>query len=321
MGKEGKVSTVSSEIKTSNGEAESRRRSAKDILKNVRKIEVSVNHLVDSLVFGSYRSRFKGQGLEFSEVREYRVGDDIRAIDWNVTARMGSPHVKEFIEERDLSVYIVFDVSGSLDFGTQTDFKKNVGVEIVASIAFACAKNNDRVGLILSTDVVEKYFPARKGKRHILSMISGIANFEAKSRATDLHAPITYLSKMLKRKSIIFVISDFMDDVSRFEKQLRMLSKRHDVIAVRVEDEREAVMPDVGLIAFEDEETGEQIAVDTTDAEFMREYMLLVDRQRALVSGMLRRNKIDVIEVNTSASFVKPVVDYFNKKKRAFRVR
>lgn len=313
MGKEGKVSSEPG--------ASSRRRSAKDILKTVRKIEVSVNHLVDSLVFGSYRSRFKGQGLEFSEVREYRVGDDIRAIDWNVTARMGCPHVKEFIEERDLSVYIVFDVSGSLDFGTQADFKKNVGIEIVASIAFACAKNNDRVGLILSTDRVEKYFPAKKGKRHILSMISAIANFEAKSRTTDLRAPITYLSKMLKRKSVIFLISDFMDDVLRIEKPLRMISKRHDVIAVRVEDVREAVMPDVGLIAFEDEETGEQIAVDTTDAEFMREYSLLVEKRRSLVGEMLRRNKIDVIEVNTSVSWVKPVMAYFGKRKRAVRMR
>ncbi|MFH1127761.1 MAG: DUF58 domain-containing protein [archaeon] len=292
------------------------KRSAKDVIKKVKRIELATNSLVNSLICGAYKSRFKGQGIEFSEVREYRVGDDVRTIDWNVTARMGHPFVKEFIEERDLCVYVVFDVSGSLDFGTQNAFKKDVGLELIASIAFACLKNNDRIGLVLSTDRVERCFPAKKGKRHVLRMINALSSFEPVGKGTDLRAAMGYLSKILKRKSIIFLISDFMDDISRIEVPLKMMSCRHDVIAVSIEDLREIVMPDVGgLIELEDEETGEQLTIDTTDASFLEEYSRLVACQRSDFHRMLRKHKVDLVEVNTKDSWIKPIIAYFHKKK------
>lgn len=292
------------------------KKSAKDIIKNVRKVELSVNSLVDSLICGSYKSRFRGQGIEFSEVREYRHGDDVRMIDWNVTARMGHPFVKEFIEERDLCVYIVFDVSGSLDFGTQNALKKDVCMELIASIAFMCLKNNDRVGLVLSTDEVERYFPARAGRRHILRIVHDLAEFEPKRSGTNLRAPLDYLSKILKRKSVIFLISDFMDDFSKFELPLKMLSKRHDIIAVHVEDLRETVMPDVGLVELEDEETGEQLTVDTSDEGFVKEYSHLMASQKSLTEKMFRKYKIDFVKINTKDGWVKPVTAYFRKKRK-----
>ncbi len=297
-------------------ERASRKKSAKDIIKKVKKVELSVNSLVDSLICGSYKSRFRGQGIEFSEVREYRHGDDVRMIDWNVTARMGHPFVKEFIEERDLCVYIVFDVSGSLDFGTQNALKKDVCMELIASIAFMCLKNNDRIGVVLSTDEVERYFPARAGRRHILRIVHDLAGFEPKKSGTNLRAPLDYLSKILKRKSVIFLISDFMDDFSRFELPLKMLSKRHDVIAVHVEDQREIVMPDVGLIELEDEETGEQLTVDTSDEGFVKEYSHLVASQKSFTEKMFRKYKIDFVKINTKDGWVKPVTAYFREKKK-----
>lgn len=298
-----------------NGEAGLAERSAKDIIKSVKKIEFETNSLVDSLICGSYKSRFRGQGLEFSEVREYRVGDDVRTIDWNVTARMGHPFVKEFIEERDLSVYIVFDVSGSLDFGTQNAFKKDVGIDLIASIAFMCQKNNDRIGLVLYTDDIEMHVPARKGRRHILRMIHNIADFRSREKGTNLKVPIDYLSKILKRRSVIFLISDFMCDMTEVDLSLKMMSQRHDVIAVSIEDLREIVMPDVGMIELEDEETGEQLVVDTTDAEFLREYSELVARQRSTIEDMFRKHKIDLVKINTMDSWVKPIIAYFKRKK------
>lgn len=297
------------------GEA-SRKRSSKDIIKKVKKIEISINSLVDSLVCGSYKSRFRGQGIEFSEVREYRHGDDVRMIDWNVTARMGHPYVKEFIEERDVSVYIVFDVSGSLDFGTQNALKKDVCMELIASIGFMCLRNNDRIGVVLSTDEVERYFPARKGRRHVLRIVHGLAKFEPGKSGTNLRAPLDYLSKILKRKSVIFLISDFMDDFSKFELPLKMLSKRHDIIAVHVEDLREVVMPDVGLIELEDEETGEQLTVDTSDEGFLNEYSRIMAFRGSLTEKMFKKHRIDYVKINTKEGWVKPVTAYFRKKRK-----
>ncbi len=301
---------------SSGEEASLASRNAKDVIRKVKKIEFSVNSLVDSLVCGAYKSRFRGQGIEFSEVREYRAGDDVRMIDWNVTARMGHPFVKEFIEERDLCVYVVFDVSGSLDFGTQNAFKKDIGIELIASIAFMCLKNNDRVGLLLSTDEVEWHFPARRGRRHVFSMIHGLAGFRPKGKGTDLSVSLAYLAKVLKRKSVIFLISDFMDDVAKIDTALKVLTRRHDVVAVSIEDLREQVMPDVGLIEFEDEETGEQLMVDTSDVGFLDEYSRLVDEKRDAVRDMFRRRKVDVVKVDTKDDWVKPILRHFQRRKR-----
>ena len=291
-------------------------KTAKDIIKKVKKIELRVNSHVDSLICGAYNSRFRGQGMEFSEVREYQIGDDIRTIDWNVTARMGHPFVKEFIEERDLCIHIIFDVSGSLDFGTQNAFKKDIGIELIASIAFMCLKNNDRIGLVLSSDRIEKYFPARKGRRHIFSMINELAECRPKSKNTDLSIPLSYLAKVLKRKSIIFLISDFMDDIGRVDTALKTLAKRHDIIAVSIEDLRELVMPDIGLIELEDEETGEQLMVNTSDAEFLKEYSKVVTGHKKAVQKMFQKRKIDIIKIDTKDDWIKPILAHFQKRKR-----
>ncbi len=290
-------------------------KTAKDIIKRVKKIELRVNSHVDSLICGAYRSRFRGQGMEFSEVREYCTGDDIRTIDWNVTARMGHPYVKEFIEERDLCVYVAFDVSGSLDFGTQNAFKKDVGIELIASIAFMCLRNNDRVGLVLSSDRIEKHLPARSGRRHVFSMIHELAECRPEGKGTDLSVPLVYLAKVLKRKSIIFLISDFMDDAGRVDSALKVLAKRHDIIAVSVEDLRELVMPDVGLIELEDEETGEQLMVNTSDAGFLDEYSRVVTEHRTAIRDMFKKRKIDVVKIDTKDDWVKSILAHFQKRK------
>lgn len=291
-------------------------KTAKDIIKKVKKIELRVNSHVDSLICGAYNSRFRGQGMEFSEVREYQIGDDIRTIDWNVTARMGHPFVKEFIEERDLCIHIIFDVSGSLDFGTQNAFKKDIGIELIASIAFMCLKNNDRIGLVLSSDRIEKHFPARKGRRHIFSMINELAECRPKSKNTDLSVPLAYLAKVLKRKSIIFLISDFMDNIEKVDTALKTLAKRHDIIAVSIEDLRELVMPDIGLIELEDEETGEQLMVNTSDAEFLKEYSKVVTGHKKAVQKMFQKRKIDIIKIDTKDDWIKPILAHFQKRKR-----
>jgi len=290
-------------------------KTTKDIIKKVKKIEFKVNSHVDSLIYGAYKSRFRGHGMEFSEVREYRVGDDIRTIDWNVTARMGHPFVKEFIEKRDLCVYVVFDISGSLDFGTQNTFKKDIGIELIASIAFMCLRNNDRIGLVLSSDRIEKHFPARKGRRHIFSMIHTLAECTPKGKGTDLSVPLAYLAKVLKRKSIIFLISDFMDDIGRVDTALKALAKCHDIIAVSIEDLRELVMPDIGLIELEDEETGEQLMVNTSDAEFLKEYSKVVTEHKTAIRKMFQKRKIDTIKIDTKDDWVKPVLAHFQKRK------
>lgn len=284
----------------------------KEILKQVKKIELNTKKLVDGLITGNYHSIFKGTGIEFSEIREYRFGDDIRAIDWKVTARFNKPFIKEFIEERDLGVYFVLDVSGSISFGNKIE-KKRRSIELVASLMFSAIKNNDSIGLFLITDKLEKFIPARKGKKHVLKLITEILKFNPESKKTNLMIPIKSISKIIKKRSIIFVVSDFFSE--DFSKPLRFLKKRNDVVAIRILDNREKEIPDIGYISLEDEETGEQILVDTSDKDFKNNYERLIKENDKKLEKIFKKYKIDFIEILTDKSYEKPLKKFFKIRK------
>jgi uncharacterized protein (DUF58 family) len=280
----------------------------KEIIKKVKKLEISTKQLVEGLITGNYHSIFKGQGIEFSETREYRAGDDIRSIDWKVTARLNHPYVKEFIEERDLQVYFAIDMSGSSSFGDNIS-KRNKTCEAVASLMFAALKNKDNVGVFLFTDKVETFIPARKGKKHTLKSISKIVQFKPKSNKTNLKKSLEYISKVIKKRSIIFILSDFFD--KDFIKPLKILKNKHDIIALRIVDIREKEIPDVGLIELEDEETGEQILVDTSNEEFRNNYFKIMKDEEQKVTNIFRKNKIDIISILTDENYITPLKKFF----------
>ena len=285
----------------------------KEILKRIKKLEIKTNKLVYGLISGNYRSVFKGRGIEFSEVREYIPGDDIRSIDWNVTARFDMPYVKEFIEERDLSVYIAFDVSASNNFG-HVKSKKETGIEISASLMLAAMRNNDNIGLCLFTDRVEKFIRARKGRKHFLRLLREMVYYEPVNKKTGLNESLIYLSRILKRQCIIFVISDFIS--GDFEKPLMFLRSRHDVILIILSDIRESDIPDIGYILVEDEETGEQMIVNTSNADFREAYLGKIREFNDSFSANMRRLGIDFIRLNTSESFHVQLRRFFRIRER-----
>ena len=280
----------------------------KEIISQVKKIEITTKQLVDGLITGNYHSIFKGQGVEFSESREYRVGDDIRSIDWKVTARFDHPFVKEYIEERDLCVYFVLDMSGSSAFGNNIS-KRRKSIEIVASLMFAALKNNDNVGLFLYTQGIELFIPARKGRKHILKCISKIVTFQPSSKSTNLNQTLKFISKVIKKRSIIFLISDFFDD--DYMLPLQILKRKHDIIAMQIIDNRELEIPDIGLIELEDEETGEQLLVDTSDDEFRKNYEQLMKKREKDLQRSLNRIKIDFVRILTDEPFDVPLKKFF----------
>jgi uncharacterized protein (DUF58 family) len=286
----------------------------REILKKVKKIEIKTKHLVDGLLQGAYHSIFKGRGIEFSEVREYIPGDDIRTIDWNVTARMHQPFVKEFIEERDLTFYIVLDVSASNEFGSMKE-KKETGIELAASLMFAALRNNDRVGLCLFTNEVEKYVPPRKGKTHILKLIREMIEFIPKNKTTDLSSALLFLSRIIRKRSIIFIISDFFTEQG-YEKQLRIMKNKHDIITVNINDEREEEIPNIGYIELEDEETGEQLLLDTSNAEFRENYVRLIKEQNRMLISNLKKLKIDMVQLQNHEPFEIPLRRFFRLRER-----
>ncbi len=275
-------------------------RETKEILKQVRKIEIVTKNLVDGLITGEYHSIFKGQGIEFSEIRDYRPGDDIRAIDWKVTARFDHPFVKEFIEERDLNVYFVFDYSASNYFGNLIE-KRRKAIELTATLMFSAMKNNDNVGLFIFTEDIEKFIPARKGRRHVLKLISSLVSHKPQSKRTDIEKALSHVSNIIKKRSVIFILSDFYNQ--DFSKPLKILKRRHDVIAIKVNDAREAEIPDVGLIQLEDEETGEQLLVDTSDQGFRDNYVRIVNKEEIRLRNLFNKNGVDVININTDSPF------------------
>lgn len=286
----------------------------KEILKKIKKLDIKTKQLVDGIITGNYNSVFKGQGIEFSEIRDYRSGDDIRTIDWKVTARFNHPYIKEFIEERDLQVYFVIDISGSGSFGTNVS-KKEKSFEIIASLMFAALRNNDGAGVFLITDNIEKFIPARKGRRHILQLLDIITTFTPNSVKTNLKKSLEQVSKIIKRKSIVFVISDFIDN-SEYLKPLKLLRKRHDVIALRIIDPREREIPDVGMIELEDEETGEQILVDTSDEEFRNSYSRLITENDAKFLTNMLKIKINTIPLLTDQDYSTSLKKFFKRRNK-----
>jgi len=288
-----------------------------EVLRQVKLLELRTRGLVNSLFTGEYRSVFKGQGMEFAEVREYQAGDEVRSIDWNVTARMQRPYVKRYIEERELTVMLAVDVSGSERFGTRRRFKSEVASELAAVLAMSAIRNNDRVGAMMFTDTVEHVVPPKKGRRHALRLIRDILAFEPKGRGTDIAGATEYLTKMLTRKAIIFLVSDFQGP--DIERPLKLLAQRHDVVAVTLEDPSERALPDIGLVRFVDPETGEMFDVDTSNpavrAQFDTNVSAEADRRRHL----LRRLAIDEIPVRTNEGIMDPLLRFFRTRERRLR--
>jgi uncharacterized protein (DUF58 family) len=285
----------------------------KEILKQVKKIEISTKHLVDGLISGNYHSIFKGQGIEFSEIRDYRPGDDIRAIDWKVTARFNHPFIKEFIEERDLSVFFIFDSSASGNFGNIIE-KRKKAIELTATLMFSALKNNDNIGLFIFTDKIEKYIPTRKGRRHVLKLISNLVTHEPKSKKTNIKDSLIYIANIIKKRSILFIISDFYSE--DFAQPLTSLKSKHDVIAIKIEDNRESNLPNIGLIQLEDEETGEQILVDTSDKQFQKNYAKIIKTQNNKLDTLFKKHKIDTVKITTDEAYEIPLKKFFKTRQK-----
>jgi uncharacterized protein (DUF58 family) len=286
----------------------------REILKKVRRIEISTRGLVNEVFSGEYHSVFKGRGMTFSEVREYQYGDDIRSIDWNVTARTGSPFVKVYEEERELTVVLVVDVSASGNFGTSERFKGEVAVELSAVLAFSAIKNNDKIGLILFSDRIEKFVPPRKGRRHVLRVLRELLYHRPQGRGTDIGDALEYLTRVVPRRAVVFLVSDFAG--SGFLRPLSVAGKRHDLIAVRMGDLRETEVPPIGLVELEDPETGDRIVVNTSDREFLDAFREGSKRSRAELDRDFRRCKVDLIDIQTGEAYEKPLMRFFQKRMR-----
>ena len=284
----------------------------KDILKKIQRIEIFTNRLVNTVFAGEYESVFKGQGITFDEVREYQVGDEIRTIDWNVTARMGQAYIKKYVEERELVMMLVVDMSASISFGSIAETKAEIAAEIAALLAFSAIKNNDKVGLICFTDTVEHFVPPRKGKRHVLRVVRDILHFQPKQSGTNIETALSFVDRVLKPHSVVFLISDFKD--TGYEKQLRLSSKRHSLIAITLQDRREVELPDVGLIELEDAESGERIIVDTRSEAARRLYTELNQRADAERRQIFRASQVDSIHIRTDESYVKPLIRFFRQR-------
>ncbi|MFQ6091098.1 MAG: DUF58 domain-containing protein [bacterium] len=289
----------------------------KDILKKIRRIEIRTNNLVNDLFSGEYHSVFKGRGMEFSEVRQYQPGDDVRTIDWNVTARMGHPYVKKFVEERELTVMLLVDASSSGEFGTVEQMKGEIGVEICALLAFSAIKNNDRVGLIIFTDAVEKFVPPKKGRNHVLRVIRELLYFRPKNFNTDITCALDYMNRVLNRRAVVFIISDFI--TSGYETALRIANRRHDIIPITITDPRELELPKIGMIELEDAETGEEILIDTYDPEVRKSFGMLNTKERRERDVVFKRMDIDPVDIMTDRTYVEPLMNFFRMRANRFR--
>ncbi|HEX6559482.1 MAG TPA: DUF58 domain-containing protein [Longimicrobiales bacterium] len=300
----------------------------REVLSQVKQIELRTRGLVNSVFSGEYQSVFRGQGMEFAEVREYQAGDDVRNIDWNVTARIGHPYVKKHVEERELTVMLLVDLSGSEQFGTHERFKAERAAEIAAVLALSAVRNNDRVGLLIFTDHVEHVVPPKKGKRHVLRIIRDVLAFKPKGRGTDIPAALDYTGRLLGHRSVVFVLSDFAlmyppndsvdtETYARWERSVRLVAKRHDVVAVSIRDEGEAMVPDVGVLSLRDPETGESVVVDTSRPELRKRFHAFMTQERNALRRTFRRHGVDEIEVGTAGSFVVPLLAFFRRRERS----
>ncbi len=284
-----------------------------ELLKKVRKIEIKAKGLSHNIFAGEYHSAFKGRGMTFSEVREYQYGDDVRDIDWNVTARQNRPYVKVYEEERELTVMLVVDVSGSKDFGALGEMKRDMMTEIAATIAFSAIENNDKVGLLLFSDKIENFIPPKKGKKHILLIISQLLNYQAESKGTDINMALEYMTSALKKRCTAFVISDFLDEKDYY-KSLSIANHKHDVIAVQVYDKREAQLPNVGLMKVADAETGAERWVDTSSRRVRQAYdRWWYERQQAM-TDIMQRSNVDVAQVATDEDYAKTLMALFKRR-------
>ena len=284
----------------------------KEILKKIQRIDIFTNRLVNTTFAGEYESVFKGQGIIFDEVREYQVGDEIRTIDWNVTARMGQTYIKKYVEERELVMMLVVDMSASTRFGSIAETKAEIAAEIAALLAFSAIRNNDKVGLICFTDTVEHFVAPRKGKKHVLRVVRDILHFQPKQPGTNIETALTFVDRVLKPHSVVFLISDFKD--TGYEKQLRLSSKRHSLIAITLQDRREVDLPNVGLIELEDAESGETVVVDTRSEEARQLYTELNQRTDAERRQIFRTNQVDSIHIRTDEPYVKPLIQFFRQR-------
>jgi uncharacterized protein (DUF58 family) len=289
----------------------------KELAKKIRYIEIYTSRAVNDTLAGEYESVFKGRGMEFEEVREYSPGDEIRTIDWNVTARMGHPYVKRFVEERELTIFFLVDLSASGTFGSIEKTKNEVAAELCALLSFSAVKNNDKVGLILFTDTIEMFIPMKKGVSHVLRLIRELLNFRPRKVRTNISEALDYLGRVTHKKCVVFLISDFWG--MGFEKSLRIMSKRHDLIAVSITDPREVHMPDVGLVELEDAESGERVIIDAGSEGVRREYEELGLARMARLRDLFRSMDIDHTEIVTGRDYVRELVRFFKSRERRRR--
>ena len=301
-----------------NNKAESRRTPA-EILKKIRTLEIKTRGLVETAFAGDYHSVFKGRGMNFEDVREYQPGDEIRAIDWNVTARMGTAYIKKFTEERELTVMLIVDVSASGNFGSTWQSKRELAAEVACLLAFSAIRNNDKVGLLLFTDRVELFIPPKKGRSHTLRLIREILFFEPQGRGTQPGLALDYLNKIVTRRAVVFFISDFQ--APDFSQALAVSGRRHDFVAIHIHDEREKIFPNIGIITLEDAETGEQVEVNTASRSTRAEFADLVQKQEADLSRTLRRNNIDAIALRTGDDYLPALRAFFKQRERRLAIR
>jgi uncharacterized protein (DUF58 family) len=295
------------------------RQTPAEILKKIRALEIKTKGLVQTVFAGDYHSVFKGRGMNFEDVREYQPGDEIRAIDWNVTARLGTAFVKKFTEERELTVVLVVDVSASGNFGSVSQSKRELAAEVACLLAFSAIRNNDKVGLLLFSDRVELFIPPKKGRSHTLRIIREILFFEPAGRGTAPALALDYLNKVVTRRAVVFFVSDFQ--TGDFSRELSVSGRRHDFIAVHVQDQREEMLPNVGIIMLEDAETGEQIEINTADRTTRARFSALAETKRAELNRTLRRNSIDAISLRTGEDYLPALRSFFKQRERRLAVR
>ena len=287
---------------------------SKDVLKNIRRIHIRTNHIVNDIFAGEYESAFRGRGMEFEEVREYAPGDDVRDIDWNVTARFGHPFVKVYREERELTIMLLVDVSSSCFFGTHKQLKQELAAEIASVLAFAATKSNDKVGLIIFSDHIEKFIPPKKGKNHVWAVIKSVLEHQPVSHKTDIAGALSYLNRVARRKAVAFLISDFI--AADYDKPLRIAGKKHDLIPICITDPRELDLPKVGMVELQDAESGETMLIDSSDADFRTGYGLLARKRLKDRFDLFRASGIDAIDIRTDVPYIDPIMKFFRMREK-----
>ena len=292
---------------------------SKEVLKNIRRIQITTSRMVTDVFAGQYQSVFKGKGMEFEEVREYQAGDEIRSIDWNVTARMGAPYIKKFVEERELTVMLILDMSPSSFFGTRNQQKMQLAAQICSVLALAAIKNNDKVGFIAFTEKIEKFIPARKGLRHVLRIISEALYFKPSGKGTDINVALEYLNKVTTRKTVTFIISDFY--AANFKKMLAVSNKRHDIVAITVTDPREMELADAGIVKLEDAESGQTFIIDTSDLSVRKKYAQDAYKRTKDRDMLFRSINVDNIDIRTDIPYAQSLFRFFKTRERRLRIR